>query len=77
MTDLIDRAQEREQIDRDLAIEAARGPFARLGDTPWETATECLECGEILPEARRQAVPGVMLCCECQRKQELRGKRYA
>lgn len=77
MTDLIDLAQAREQLDRDMAIKAARGPFALLGETNLYTATECLDCGETIPEARREAIPGVMTCCECQRKQEMRNKRYA
>ena len=26
---------------------------------------ECVECGEPIPEARRNAVPGVTMCIEC------------
>lgn len=33
---------------------------------PAESATECEECGELIPEARRQAVPGCTRCIECQ-----------
>lgn len=28
----------------------------------------CLECGELIPEARRNIIPGVELCVECQAK---------
>ena len=28
--------------------------------------THCEECDAIIPEARRQAVPGVRLCVDCQ-----------
>lgn len=28
--------------------------------------THCDECGEPIPEARRQAIPGVRFCVECQ-----------
>lgn len=28
--------------------------------------TECAECGEEIPEARRVALPGVQLCVWCQ-----------
>lgn len=28
--------------------------------------THCEECGAAIPEARRQAVPGVRLCVNCQ-----------
>ena len=31
-----------------------------------ESARECDECGVAIPEARRQAVPGVRLCVACQ-----------
>lgn len=33
---------------------------------PAESATDCEECGEPIPEARRQAVPGCTRCIECQ-----------
>jgi phage/conjugal plasmid C-4 type zinc finger TraR family protein len=32
--------------------------------------THCEICGEPIPEARRQAVPGVRLCIECQEDME-------
>ena len=31
-----------------------------------ESAHECEECGNAIPEARRLAVPGVSLCVSCQ-----------
>ena len=31
-----------------------------------ESARECAECGEPIPEARRRALPGVQLCIACQ-----------
>lgn len=31
-----------------------------------ESLRECEECGAGIPEARRQAVPGVRLCVACQ-----------
>ena len=34
------------------------------------SATECEECGDEIPEARRQAIPGVQLCVFCKEKQE-------
>lgn len=30
------------------------------------TGTECLDCGEEIPEKRRQAQPGCRRCIECQ-----------
>lgn len=37
------------------------------------SATEC-ECGEEIPEGRRQAIPGVQLCAGCQNLDDLRKK---
>jgi phage/conjugal plasmid C-4 type zinc finger TraR family protein len=31
-----------------------------------ESKTHCVECGELIPEARRKAIPGVCLCVSCQ-----------
>jgi phage/conjugal plasmid C-4 type zinc finger TraR family protein len=31
-----------------------------------ESALDCDECGTTIPEARRNAVPGVKLCVSCQ-----------
>ncbi|MCM2561399.1 DksA/TraR family C4-type zinc finger protein [Lutimaribacter sp. EGI FJ00015] len=30
-----------------------------------ESRTDCAECGEEIPEKRRQAIPGVKLCVDC------------
>ena len=35
-----------------------------------ESAKECEECGDEIPEARRKAIPGVQLCVFCKEKQE-------
>ena len=52
-----------DQIDASVedAVKRAR---ARLGQG--ESLTECAECGEPIPQARRKAVPGVRLCVDCQ-----------
>lgn len=52
-----------EQIDADIedAIKKARSNI-KSG----ESSRFCLECGAIIAEARRQAVPGVQLCINCQ-----------
>ena len=31
-----------------------------------ESLTHCAECGAEIPEARREAIPGVRLCIACQ-----------
>jgi phage/conjugal plasmid C-4 type zinc finger TraR family protein len=62
MTDIFDRAQEREeQMRQDALAEQAR----RAQPTTSESATHCA-CSRPIPEPRRQAVPGVQTCIECQ-----------
>jgi phage/conjugal plasmid C-4 type zinc finger TraR family protein len=34
---------------------------------------DCEECGEAIPEARRQALPGVRLCVACQSRRDADG----
>lgn len=52
-----------EQIDSTIsdAVERARH---QLGEG--QSRTHCLECGEIIPEARRAALQGVKYCLKCQ-----------
>ena len=52
-----------QQIDDSIedAIKRAR---AQLPSGP--SLSHCEECGEAIPDARRQAVPGVRLCVACQ-----------
>lgn len=35
-----------------------------------ESLGHCLECGEPIPEKRRQLVPGVKFCVECQQERD-------
>jgi phage/conjugal plasmid C-4 type zinc finger TraR family protein len=37
-----------------------------------ESLSECAECGEPIPEARRAAIPGVKLCIDCQSERDAR-----
>jgi phage/conjugal plasmid C-4 type zinc finger TraR family protein len=48
---------------------AARTASAAHGGSDL-SATECEECGEPIPEARRRAVPGCTRCTECQKEFE-------
>lgn len=53
-----------EQIEASIAEELER---LRAHSGPaGESARECVDCGEPIPEARRVALPGVKLCIECQ-----------
>ncbi|WP_293766375.1 TraR/DksA C4-type zinc finger protein [uncultured Aquitalea sp.] len=62
MSDFYDRAQECEQRQREEALknQAAKMPKNR------ESAMECHECGDPIPEGRRKAMPGVQTCICCQ-----------
>jgi phage/conjugal plasmid C-4 type zinc finger TraR family protein len=52
-----------DQIDASVedAVERARSKLPR-----GESARTCRECGAAIPEARREAIPGVRLCVACQ-----------
>jgi len=52
-----------EQIDASVDDAVAR---ARRALRDGESLTECEDCGEPIPEARRRAVPGVRRCLACQ-----------
>lgn len=66
MTDLYDRATEREEQDRAdaLAEQARRAGLA--GKTVHDSAARCRVCEEPIQLARRRAMPGVQTCVECQ-----------
>ena len=54
-----------DQIDAsvDEAVSRARQQLPK-----GESAAECDECGEPIPEARQRAVKGVRLCIKCQKE---------
>ena len=56
-----------DQIDAtvDDAVRHARNQLPR-----GESLTHCAECDAPIPEARREAVPGVRLCVRCQSEQD-------
>ncbi len=59
-----------EQIDASIEDELTRMRARRapVGDS----RTHCAECEEPIPEARRQALPGVKLCIDCQQARDAR-----
>ena len=71
--DDIDRACETEARARDAAIEHERAHHTNL---PWEIASaeECAGCYCQIPDARREAIPGVQLCVACQSAAEHRDR---
>ena len=52
-----------DQID-DTILDGVAAARARL--PAGESASECDECGEPIPQARRRALPGVRTCIACQ-----------
>jgi phage/conjugal plasmid C-4 type zinc finger TraR family protein len=59
-----------EQIEASIAdelkrLQARRGPAGA-------SFSHCAECEEPIPEARRQAIPGVKLCIDCQHARDAR-----
>lgn len=63
MTDVFDRAQAREEeMRQDALADQARRAQPLAGDS----AIDCAMCGEKIPDGRRQALPGVQTCLECQ-----------
>jgi len=61
MADIIDVANDRQQRHLDAALAAAGSKLAG------ESATHCQrpDCGEEIPQERREALPGVQHCITC------------
>ncbi len=60
-----------DQIDATVedAVKRARDDLPR-----GESLTHCEECNNAIPEARREAVPGVRLCIACQAEHDAEAK---
>ena len=56
-----------QQIDDSIA-DAIKRAKAQLPSGP--SLSHCEECGEAIPEARQQAVPGVRMCVACQEERD-------
>jgi phage/conjugal plasmid C-4 type zinc finger TraR family protein len=64
--DVFDRAQLLELADRERCIAQTRAQAATAG----AALAECEGCGDDIPAARQQAVPGVRRCIDCARASE-------
>ena len=61
-----------DQISDSISDEITRARnLLPTGESLWE----CEECGESIPPARREAVPGVRLCVACQKGQDKKQAR--
>lgn len=63
-----------DQIAGSIEDEVAR---VRARMPKGESLIHCEECGERIPEKRRQALPGVRLCIDCQEEQDRRQESFS
>lgn len=71
MTDLMDWVNEQNELHLKIALKnrpKVQGLYS---------AVECEVCGNEIPEERRKAIPGVSLCIECKRAEELKSQRFS
>ena len=73
MTDQFDRATEIEEAQRADALQAQARRAGLAGKTLADSAEHCTLCEAEIPLARREAVPGVQLCVDCQADIERHG----
>lgn len=69
-----DRAQLLELDERTTSIKTVRDRFLKAGKLPAAEVCVNPSCGEVIPEARRLAYPGVRLCTECKDFNERYGR---
>ena len=58
-----------DQIDDTVADAVSR---ARASIPKGGAAMNCMECGDVIPERRREALPGVRTCVACQSERDRR-----
>ncbi len=63
-----------DQIDASVSDAVAQ---ARSRMPTGESREDCEECGELIPEARRKAVPGVRFCIACQEQLDVEARGAA
>ncbi len=62
-----------DQID-DTVMDGVKRARARM--PTGEATAQCIECGEAIPQARRDALPGVRTCIECQSARDSRPANF-
>jgi phage/conjugal plasmid C-4 type zinc finger TraR family protein len=67
--EIIDQANELAELQREVAIAKCRINHAAV------SATHCRDCGEEIPERRRELVAGCQRCVSCASDIELRLKQ--
>lgn len=69
MPEIIDQANELEELQREVSIAKCRINHNAV------SATHCRDCGEEIPERRRELVAGCQRCVSCASDIELRLKQ--
>lgn len=64
MPDIADDAQSEEQLMIERGLTTIRVQFVS------QSAVNCQQCGDHIPERRRQLLPGVKTCVHCQERTE-------
>lgn len=72
MTDIYDRASEVEERFREAALEEQQHRAKLAWNHVSATHCEADDCGVPIPEARREVLPGVKFCIDCQQLKERR-----
>jgi len=75
VTDMIDRASEREELFRRAALVAHKDRYAVTGTMVEGAPGYCRLCEEMIPRSRLRALPGVTTCVRCQEILESAQKR--
>ena len=65
-----------EQAQIDASLDDALA-FVRQNLPQGDSAEHCVECGDAIPSAHRQALPGVQLCVGCQNEADRRNRFQA
>lgn len=72
MADICDRGSDRAQQMLDDSLAATLRRIQAESAQPIVDHEDCLDCGELIPIARREARPGVETCIGCQTLRERR-----
>lgn len=66
MTDIYDRATAHEEFERNLALQNQASKTGLSDKRIADSAINCSDCGESIPDNRREAMPGCQRCIDCQ-----------
>ncbi|WP_434357407.1 TraR/DksA C4-type zinc finger protein [Parasalinivibrio latis] len=66
MPDVFDHASGIEAKFQQMALDRQLATSARSNTGYRDSAKECVECGDPIPEKRRQSIPGCIYCTHCQ-----------